>query len=137
MTLASVSQHLLHHSHHRNRAAVRENRKGNSGEPQRIWADPADVPGGGRQPSDGPQEQAEGAGGGLTCLPTQRERGACDDSGEHHQEHKDPRRHDMGPRLEPHRSWNVPSVGGLMQGQARRGAGVSTWPTASVSSLIS
>jgi hypothetical protein len=27
----------LHHSHHRNRAAVSENRKGNSGQPQRIW----------------------------------------------------------------------------------------------------
>jgi hypothetical protein len=44
MTLASVSQHLLRHSHHRNRAAVSENRKGNSGEPQRMWADPACPP---------------------------------------------------------------------------------------------
>jgi hypothetical protein len=35
---SSVSQHLLHHSHHRNRAATSENRRGNSGEPQRIWA---------------------------------------------------------------------------------------------------
>jgi heme a synthase len=40
---SSVSQHLLHHSHG-NRAAVSENRKGNSGEPQRIWTDSAAVP---------------------------------------------------------------------------------------------
>ena len=41
---SSVSQHLLHHSHHRNRAATSENRRGNSGEPQRTWADPASPP---------------------------------------------------------------------------------------------
>lgn len=41
---SSVPQHLLHHSHHRNRAAVSENRKSNSGEPQRMWADPARLP---------------------------------------------------------------------------------------------
>jgi heme a synthase len=41
---SSVSQHLWHHSHHGNRAAVTENRKCNSGEPQRIWADPARLP---------------------------------------------------------------------------------------------
>jgi hypothetical protein len=35
----------LHHSHDRNRGAVSENRKGNSGEPQRIWAEPANLPG--------------------------------------------------------------------------------------------
>jgi hypothetical protein len=39
-----VPQHLLHHSHHRNRAATSENRRGNSCEPQRIWADPAALP---------------------------------------------------------------------------------------------
>ena len=43
---SSVSQHLLHHSHHRNRAATSENRRGNSGEPQRMWAGPADLPAG-------------------------------------------------------------------------------------------
>jgi hypothetical protein len=39
-----VSQHLSHHSHYRNRATAAENRSGNSGEPQRNWADPADPP---------------------------------------------------------------------------------------------
>ena len=39
-----VPQHLLHHSHHRNSAAVSENRRRNSGEPQRIWAVPANLP---------------------------------------------------------------------------------------------
>jgi hypothetical protein len=34
----------LHHSHHRNRDAISENRKHNSGEPQRIWADPDTLP---------------------------------------------------------------------------------------------
>ena len=33
-----VSQHLLRHSHHRNRLPTSENRRRNSGEPQRIWA---------------------------------------------------------------------------------------------------
>lgn len=41
---SSVSQHLLHHSHHRNRAAISENHRSNSNEPQRIWADPAWLP---------------------------------------------------------------------------------------------
>ena len=41
---SSVPQHLLRHSHNRNRAAVTENRKGNSGEPQRKWADQGDLP---------------------------------------------------------------------------------------------
>ena len=39
-----ISQHLLHHSHHRNRAATSENRRGNSGEPKRNWASPARLP---------------------------------------------------------------------------------------------
>jgi hypothetical protein len=39
-----VSQHLSHHSHYRNRATAAENRSGNSGEPQRNWADPACLP---------------------------------------------------------------------------------------------
>jgi hypothetical protein len=34
----------LHHSHHRNGAAISENRKRNSCEPQRKWADPAALP---------------------------------------------------------------------------------------------
>lgn len=41
---SSVSRHLLYHSRHRNRAATSENRRGNSGEPQRIWVDPARLP---------------------------------------------------------------------------------------------
>jgi hypothetical protein len=36
-----VSQHLLHHSHYRNTATASENCRGNSGEPKRMWADPA------------------------------------------------------------------------------------------------
>jgi hypothetical protein len=39
-----VPQHLLRHSHHRNSAAVSENRRRNSGEPQRMWAAPGDLP---------------------------------------------------------------------------------------------
>jgi hypothetical protein len=34
----------LHHSHHRNRAAISENRSSNSGEPKRNWADPRRLP---------------------------------------------------------------------------------------------
>jgi hypothetical protein len=34
----------LHHSHHRNSADISENRRRNSCEPQRIWADPACLP---------------------------------------------------------------------------------------------
>jgi hypothetical protein len=41
---SSVSQHLLRHSHHRNKVPTSENRRRNSGEPQRIWADPARLP---------------------------------------------------------------------------------------------
>jgi hypothetical protein len=41
---SSVSQHLLHHSYHRNKAAITENRRDNSSEPQRSWADPAALP---------------------------------------------------------------------------------------------
>jgi hypothetical protein len=41
---SSVSQHLLHHNHHRNTAAAAENRRRNTGEPKRIWADPAALP---------------------------------------------------------------------------------------------
>ena len=37
---------------------------------------------------DGPQEQVERAGGGFRCLAARRERGACDDGGEHGQEHE-------------------------------------------------
>jgi hypothetical protein len=41
---APVSQHRSHHSHYRNTATAAENRRGNSGEPKRIWADPACLP---------------------------------------------------------------------------------------------
>jgi hypothetical protein len=41
---SSVSQHLLHHSHHRNRVPNSENYRRNSGEPQRNSADPASLP---------------------------------------------------------------------------------------------
>jgi len=34
----------LHHSHHRNRVAISENRRRNSSEPQRNWVSPDDVP---------------------------------------------------------------------------------------------
>lgn len=39
-----VSQHLSHHSHYRNTATAAENRRGNSGEPKRNWAEPAALP---------------------------------------------------------------------------------------------
>jgi hypothetical protein len=42
--LSQVSQHLSHHSHHGIRAATSENPKRNSGEPQRNWADPDNLP---------------------------------------------------------------------------------------------
>lgn len=39
-----VSQHLLRHGHHRNRVPTSENRRRNSCEPKRIWADHARLP---------------------------------------------------------------------------------------------
>lgn len=39
-----VSQHLLHHSHHRNTATAAENRRANSGEPKRNWSAPVCPP---------------------------------------------------------------------------------------------
>jgi hypothetical protein len=41
---SSVSQHLLRHKHHRNRLPTSENRRRNSGEPQRNWVSPDDLP---------------------------------------------------------------------------------------------